>query len=452
MTRPFGPRFRQRVIAATLLTVALLAVAAGLFIIDATGGAVIARRQHLVADSARDYFVAFAHEEGLAPLARAIDRRERLGADEAFRYAVFANDGRLLGGADLLRNDQLPKPGASLVVIPTVRGDTRWEVLVQPISTGGVLVIYEDLSERGDFRRALAMGSIAALVTAAAAVVIASLWLSRLIYRRADSIAATTAAIVSGQLSARAPVAPNGDVFDRLSASINTMLDKNEELTTGLRTVTDSLAHDLRTPLTRLKGALTRALDDDIDAAARRELLGSAWDEADQALATTSALLDIARAESGLSRDLFQAVDLGVLIAGLAELFEPTLEDAGQSLTVEAPGQPLAIQAHELLLRQALGDLLFNASRYAGPGARVRIAAEATAEGARIIVADTGPGVPASERGRVVERFVRLDTARTSPGSGLGLAIAAACAKLHQGRLTLEDNDPGLRVVMDLSR
>ena len=125
MTRPFGPRFRQRVVAATLLTVALLAVAAGLFIIDATGGAVIARRQHLVAESARDYFVAFAHEEGLEPLARAIDRRERLGADEAFRYAVFANDGRLLGGADLLRNDQLPKPGASLVVIPTAGGDTR---------------------------------------------------------------------------------------------------------------------------------------------------------------------------------------------------------------------------------------------------------------------------------------------------------------------------------------
>jgi signal transduction histidine kinase len=452
VTRPFGPRFRQRVIAATLLSVALVAVAAGLFIIDATGGAVIARRQRLVAESARDYFVAFAHEEGLEPLARAIDRRERLGADEAFRYAVFANDGRLLGGAALLRNDQLPKPGATQVVIPTAEGDTRWEVLVQPISTGGTLVIYEDLSERGDFSRALAMGSVAALVTAAAAVVIASLWLSRLVYRRADSIAGTTEAIVSGQLSARAPVAPNGDVFDRLSASINTMLDKNEELTTGLRTVTDSLAHDLRTPLTRLKGALTRALDDDIDAAARRELLGSAWDEADRALATTSALLDIARAESGLSRDLFQAVDLGVLIAGLAELFEPTLEDAGQTLTVEAPERPLAIQAHDLLLRQALGDLLFNASRYAGPGARVRIAAETTPEGARIIVADTGPGVPVSERGRVVERFVRLDAARTSPGSGLGLAIAAACAKLHQGRLTLEDNDPGLRVVMDLSR
>jgi signal transduction histidine kinase len=452
VTRPFGPRFRQRVVAATLLAVALLAVAAGLFIIDATGGGVIARRQHLVAESARDYFVAFAHEEGLAPLARAIDRRERIGADEAFRYAIFANDGRLLGGADLLRNSQLPKPGASQVVIPTDQGDTRWEVLVQPISTGGTLVIYEDLSERGDFRRALAMGSIAAVVTAAAAVVIASLWLSRLVYRRADDIAGTTEAIVSGQLSARAPVAPNGDVFDRLSASINTMLDKNEELTTGLRTVTDSLAHDLRTPLTRLKGALTRALDDDLDAAARRELLGSAWDEADRALGTTSALLDIARAESGLSRDMFQAVDLGALIAGLAELFGPALEDAGQSLAVDAPGRPLTIQAHELLLRQAVGDLLFNASRYAGPGARVRIAAQATPEGARIVVADTGPGVPAAERGRVVERFVRLDAARTSPGSGLGLAIAAACAKLHQGRLTLEDNDPGLRVVMDLSR
>jgi len=452
MRGPFGPRFRPRLLAAALLSVALIAVAAGVVLIDRTGGAVIASRQRLVAQSARDYFVAFAHEEGLAPLARAIDRRERTGEDEAFRYAVFADDGTLLGGARLLRGDQLPKPGVSQVVISTENGDTRWEVLVQPISTGGLIVIYEDLSERADFRRALGIGSVVALLAASAAVLATSLWLTRLVYRRADAIARTADAIAKGQLSARAPVAPNGDVFDRLSSSINIMLDKNEELTTGLRTVTDSLAHDLRTPLTRLKGALTRALDDEIDDATRREVLGQAWDEAERTLSTTSALLDIARAESGLSRDMFQAVDLGEMVAELAELFEPTLEDAGQTLIVDVPEESLRIQAHELILRQAVGNLLFNASRYAGAGAQVRVSVRHTPDGAQLIVADTGPGVPHAERGRVVERFVRLDAARTTPGSGLGLAIAAACAKLHRGQLTLEDNRPGLRVVMDLSR
>lgn len=445
-------RFRPGVVAVVLLAVAIAAFGAGVLIIDRTGEMLIAGRQHAVAASARDYFVAFAHEEGLAPLARALDRQDRARGDEAFRYALFANDGRRIGGVDLLRFSQLPGPGVSQVTISSGEGGAPWEVLVQPIATGGTLVVYEDLHERTAFRKALGAGSFAALATALTAVLAASLWLNRLIYRRAEGIAATAAQIAEGRISARAPANPEGDVFDRLGVAINLMLDHNEELTTGLRTVTDSLAHDLRSPLTRMKGNLERALDEVADPAARLTFIARAGEEADRALATTSALLDIARAETGLSREMFAAVDLGRLVADMSELFAPTLEDAGQILELVVTDPPVIVQAHELLLRQAIGNLLFNASAYAGDGAGVRVSVEATPTLARCVVADTGPGIPQGDRSRAVERFVRLDAARTTPGSGLGLTIAAACAKLHRGQLILEDNGPGLRVILEIAR
>ena len=443
-------RLRGRTIAAVLLAVALVALGAGLFLIDQIGEAIISRRQADVAQSARDYFVAFAREEGLSPLARALDLRERTGNHDVFRYALFSDSGALIGGARLTALDRLPSHGQGRIGIGTSNSDSQWQVLVQHLQTGGTLVVYEDLADRSAFRQALVQGGAFALLAALGAVLTASLWLNQLIYRRALAIERTASNIASGDLSARAPSEANGDVFDKLGNAINIMLDRNEELLIGLRTVTDSLAHDLRSPLSRLKSALATALDPDVRDSVRDEAIGSAWDEADIALSTTSALLDIARAETGLSRELFQTIDLVKLVTDIAELFEPVLEDASQSLQVRNSSSALYITGHELLLRQAVGNLLFNASRYAGAGAEVLICTVPTATGARLILADTGPGIPESDRGRVLERFVRLDSARTSHGSGLGLAIAAACAKLHGGTLILEDNDPGLRVIMTL--
>jgi len=344
----------------------------------------------------------------------------------------------------------LPHPGTTRMMLPSTKGLTPYQVVVQPMSVGAVLVVYEDLSERNAFRDALAIGGGVALLTALAAVLAASFWLNHMIYRRAETIETTAARIAAGDLSARAPHHLDGDVFDRLGGSINQMLDRIEELLTGLRTVTDSLSHDLRSPLTRMKSALTRAIDPDMTDQARADAIAQACDEADQALATTSALLDIARAESGLSRDMFQPVDLRVLMLDLAELFEPVLEDAGQTLEVRPGEEALVVMGHELLIRQAVGNLLYNTTRYAGQGAAVSISLESAPQGARIIVSDNGPGIPEADWGRVRERFVRLDPARTTPGSGLGLAIAAACAKLHGGALDLGDNHPGLRVAMTL--
>ena len=256
--------------------------------------------------------------------------------------------------------------------------------------------------------------------------------------------------IAAGDLSARAPIAGAHDVFDELAGAVNAMLARIEELMTGMRTVTDSLSHDLRSPLTRLRGSLNRALEEDLPDDQRLALIAEAQGQCEQVLATFGALLDIARAETGLSRDLMAPVDLTEMVRDLGELFEPVIEDAGQVLSVQAPETPVTLIGHELILRQALGNLLHNAARYAGDGARVTLSLEPDETEIRLIVADTGPGVPADQRGRVVERFVRLDETRSTTGSGLGLAIAVACAKLHGGRLDLEDNHPGLRVVLRL--
>ncbi len=325
-------------------------------------------------------------------------------------------------------------------------------MLVQPLAGGARLVIYEDLGERIAFRRAIVFASGVSLLVALAAVTAASLWLNGLLLLRARGIADAADRIAAGDLSARAPEGQGRDVFDRLAQSLNAMLGRIEELMTGLRTVTDSLAHDLRSPLTRMKGALARALEPGISDTARLDAVEQAHAEADQALAAFTALIDIARAESGVSREAMTQVDLAALLADIAELFEPVFEDEGQVLKLSPPQAPVMALAHEPLLRQALGNLLHNALRHAGAGATVTLSLEASGGLARLIVADTGPGVPEDQRGRVQERFVRLDEARGAPGSGLGLAIAAACAKLHQGRLVLEDNRPGLRAILELKQ
>lgn len=448
---PVRSRLRPGALILVMLLVAISALAVGLLMIDRIGEKIIAERQQAVATAARDYFVAFAHEEGLAPLARALDLRERTDPGGAFRYALYAEDGRLLGGARLLDADRLPSSGAAKLRILTEGRNSPWRVLVQPLSLGGTLVVYEDIGERIAFQRALLASGGVALLAGVGLVLLAALWLNRLLLSRMETLAATAGRIAEGDLSARTEIHPKGDVFDRLGEAMNGMLDRIEELMTGMRTVTDSLAHDLRSPLTRMRADLARAMEPGVDERTRLDSIELAHAEADRSLATLSALMDIARAEAGLSREMMAPVDLSALVGEIGELFAPMIEDAEQTLMTSTPSEPVVVNAHELILRQALGNLLHNAALYAGPGAVIRLILERAPGRVRIVVADSGPGIPAEHRGRVRERFVRLDSARSAPGGGLGLAIAAACAKLHGGSLELEDAAPGLRVVIDLA-
>lgn len=450
--RLWRPALNRASLTAILAIVTVAALAMGLIVVDRAGEEIIAHRQRLVAETARDYFVAFASQEGLQPLAQALDRHAKV-AEGAFRYAVFDPQGHLLGGSNLYPGDELPGVGFNVVEVEQDGVKRPYEVLVQPMAVGGILAIFEDLEDRVAFREAMLTATAAALLTGMAVTIAASLFIWNMLLARAQGVARAAEAIAEGDLSARAPVGDQGDVFDHLGAAINTMLSRIEELLTGLRTITDSLAHDLRSPLTRLRGALARALEADVSPAERTDAMEQAHREAEQVLATFSALIDIARAEAGLSREAMAPVDVRAMLADMAELFAPAFEDQGQLLITNAGagGEPLMVRGHEVLLRQAIGNLLHNANRYAGRGAKVTLDVLETLDGeVQLIVADNGPGVPESQRGRVQERFVRLDDARSTPGSGLGLAIAAACAKLHNGRLLLEDNHPGLRCVLVL--
>ncbi|MBI1405568.1 MAG: HAMP domain-containing protein [Caulobacter sp.] len=445
MTDRFRISARPGLLAAVLGVCIAVLLTVSMTIVDLAGEAQIVRRQRLVAGTARDYFVAFAHEEGLAAMARALDRRDRLEAG-AFTFAVFDDAGRLIGGDTIMPFRQLPGPGFSTLAA----AGRSYEVLVQPMATSGTLAIFEDLADRQSFRNAVLGAVFAALLVSLLAVGAASIWLQRLLVRRARGIAVAAERIAGGDLSARAPAVPGGDVFDDLGRSVNAMLARIEELLGDLRLVTDSLAHDLRLPLARLRAALAQAADPALPESERLAQIERADLGADQILATLSSLLDIARAESGLSRESIAPLDLRPLVEEIVELFTPMIEDAGQTLTLTLPDGPTVIPVHALLLRQALGNLLHNASRYGGQGAAITVGLGATPTGAAITVADDGPGVAAGDRERVLHRFVRLDESRTLQGSGLGLAIVAACAKLHGGTVRLEDAAPGLRVVLEL--
>ena len=226
----------------------------------------------------------------------------------------------------------------------------------------------------------------------------------------------------------------------------------------GAGAIARSLANQLGWSLwdRELCAEIAKRFNTDADTIASREerldAIEAAHDEVDHTLATLSALLDIARAETGLSREMMRPVDVGALVEEVSEFFAPVIEDAGQTLSFTPPALPVIARAHEALLRQAIGNLLHNASQYAGAGAEVRLNVAEAGASVSIVVADTGAGVPADQIGRVQERFVRLDPARAGGGSGLGLAIVAACAKLHGGTLRLEDNAPGLRAVLDIQR
>jgi signal transduction histidine kinase len=427
-----------------MLMAAAVALVAALVVVDRIGERIIEEESHAAVSAEQSYLSALSREEGLQALVDTLNKRDRLQGG-GFRYSLTDAHGAPLAGAPVIGADPGDNGAWKVREVREHGRVTRWQVVATALPSGQRLLVAQNLDLRRAFRTAVLRSTALAIALAAGASVAVGMAFNTLLLARAKSIADTTAKIASGDLQARVETHTPGDVFDRLGTSINLMLSRIEELMTGLRTVTDSLAHDLRTPLTRLKGSLSRAMAPGLDEEARIAAIEQAHAEADRTLATFSALLDIAQAEAGLSRETMARVDMVTLVADLAELFGPMLEDAGQTLELVLPYRPVRLRGHELLLRQAVGNLLHNASRYGGPGASIVLSLEVAGPLVRVAVGDDGPGIPIQDRERVQGRFVQLDNARSRGGSGLGLAIVAACAKLHDGELTLEDNEPGLR-------
>ena len=317
------------------------------------------------------------------------------------------------------------------------------------------LLVGRDLSEtdrfRGVIRSAIGWSILLVLVMAVAGGV----FVARRVLGRIDAMTATTRSIMAGDFSGRLAVSGTNDELDRLAQNLNAMLDRIAELMAGLREVSDNIAHDLKTPLTRLRNAAEEALRTATDTEEYRLTLENVIDEADQLIRTFNALLMIARAESGNATEGMAAFDAADVARDVAELYEPLAEEAHVTMHVTLP-EKLPLYGSRELIGQALANLLDNAIKYAArdesvpENAEISIGAVATGTGIELSVSDNGPGIPEADRARVVERFVRLEGSRSRPGSGLGLSLASAVARLHGGTLRLEDHAPGLRVVLAL--
>ena len=275
--------------------------------------------------------------------------------------------------------------------------------------------------------------------------------LSRNFLRRIDGITASVRSIRAGRLARRVPVEGSGDELDRLAEALNDMLDQIERLMQGMREVSSNIAHDLKTPLTRLKAQAEDALRAG-DEGQRRAALESTIAQADELLRTFNSLLLIARAEAGQARAGFSEVDVAEVAREIAELYEPLVEEQGGRFALDVPARA-RITGDRQLIAQALVNLLDNALKYGRHPERepeISVSVRPGKDVVDLVVADNGPGVPEEMRDKVKERFVRMDKARSKPGSGLGLSLVASIARLHGGELVLEDNNPGLRAVLRL--
>jgi signal transduction histidine kinase len=375
------------------------------------------------------YLVTTPLGETLAGNISGIDQE---GLLDAGRYQLFY---RVLEDGDV-------KPHRALVDTIVLPGGFR-------------LLVGRDLSEtdrfRGVIRSAIGWSILLVLVMAVAGGV----FVARRVLGRIDAMTATTRSIMAGDFSGRLAVSGTNDELDRLAQNLNAMLDRIAELMAGLREVSDNIAHDLKTPLTRLRNAAEEALRTATDTEEYRLTLENVIDEADQLIRTFNALLMIARAESGNATEGMAAFDAADVARDVAELYEPLAEEAHVTMHVTLP-EKLPLYGSRELIGQALANLLDNAIKYAAreesvsEKAEISIGAVATGTGIELSVSDNGPGIPEADRARVVERFVRLEGSRSRPGSGLGLSLASAVARLHGGTLRLEDHAPGLRVVLAL--
>ncbi len=398
---------------------------------------------------------------GIRRLQAIIERRSR--QPDAFLFLLQGSAGETLAG-NVAALNAVPATAADVVEttyqrIEEVEGQTQTTVRpalvrVLPLPGGQRLLLGRDLEERERLNAVLGQAIrilIGALLLFGG---LGTFVVARRALARMDAMTATSQQIMAGDLSGRLPVSGSGDEIDRLAISLNAMLERIGGLMQGMKEVSDNIAHDLKTPLTRLRNSAEQALRRDANKEDYRAALERTIEESDGLIRTFNALLMIARAEAGSGADAFQPVDLSRLLADFAEMYEPSAEEAGVVLT-STIASDLPVYGSRELLGQLIANLLDNALKYgapvtAGSQARIAVTAQKDDQTVRVVVADNGAGILPEDRTRVLERFTRLDSSRNKPGSGLGLSMVSAVTHLHNGRLMLEDNAPGLKIVLEL--
>jgi signal transduction histidine kinase len=308
-----------------------------------------------------------------------------------------------------------------------------------------------DIEDHRVLRRILRQGLGASLFWLALVGTLGGLFVANRMLERVDAMSASARRIMGGDLDQRLDTTGAGDELDRLAENLNAMLARIGELMTGLSEVSDNIAHDLKTPLTRLRNRAEEAARANTGPEETRAALSAIIEESDALIRVFDALLTIARAEAGYSSENMSEVDAGKIAADIVELYEPVAEEQG-ALFQSSLEEGLMVRGNRELLGRMLVNLVDNALKYGAGDDKpsVLVTARRVGGSIEICVADRGPGVPPQDRERVIDRFVRLENSRSRPGSGLGLSLAAAVARLHHGSLRLEDNTPGLRAVVSL--
>lgn len=365
-----------------------------------------------------------------------------LSADpELWGPLLAAPDGTQLF-ADARLGDILPTAGAG--------ASDPVRVLAVSLPAGPVLLVGRDLVDQHELLdHALRVALLATAVIIVLAVAGgAAMGLG--VLRRIDAVSRTAGSIMDGDLGRRIPRPGRGDEFDELALRLNAMLERIEALMAAMRQVSANVAHDLRGPLSRLRTRLELALIEQRDPESLREAIEQAIDELDGLVRLFNALLSIAQAEAGGTDQQWGDQDLSSLGSEVAELYGAAVEDKGLSLDTKLePG--VMVRGNRQLLAQALSNLMDNAVKYTPEGGRIELQVSGAQQRAVLAVQDSGPGIPRSERERVLERFVRLDAARSEPGNGLGLSLVRAVARAHGADLRLEGAEPGLRVSLAFS-
>lgn len=382
---------------------------------------------------------------GLVLLIRARVRdNERIGAV----YALADPTGEILAG-NIASFPPVQAGDDGFLEFPVARNGHRSAIRLRlyALPGGFRLLVGRDAEERIELRKLINETLLTSLALTTLLAIAGGWLLRRMVLRRVDAIRRTTEAIVAGNMSQRLAHRDTPDEFDLLAETINDMLNRIERLMDGVRDVSNAIAHDLRTPLARIRARLEEMSRAIVPSEANASPFDPVLDDIDELLRTFNALLRIAEVDAGVRRKTFETINLATVIEDVADLYRAVAEEDGVELILEPPPE-IRLRGDGQLLAQAIGNLIDNAIKYAKDGKVVTV--NMAREGAHIAitVADRGPGIPVPERGRVTERFYRGERSRSRPGSGLGLSLVAAVARQHGGRLELRGNDPGLRAVL----
>lgn len=448
-----SPTFRVALLYGTVFAVTSAALV--IFIYDATVGSLSREIDSTLSAQVSGLADVYARD-GLGGLVQVLHDRVGAPSDRQAIYLLEDEFGHVLVG-NLTGWPGVPRAHATSVEfeVDALNYDVAERHVVRArmfrVAGGQWLLVGRDIQQLVEFERRALSALGWALAATLGIGIPGGLLLSRSLLRRVETINSISRRIAEGHLSQRLPVRTPGDEIDRLAVHLNDMLNRIEQLMLGMRTVTDSIAHDLRAPLTRLKGRVELALAGPPDAERYRSALTHALRETDRLVTMFEALISIAQAESGALATEFERLDLSELAVELCDLYTPAAEDAGQTLACNSRG-PVVVWGKPQLLAQTLANLIDNAVNYSGRGSHIVVDVSSSAEYAELSVADTGPGIDAADRDRALERFSRLASSEGVHGSGLGLSLAAAVARLHRGTLALSDNSPGLRVTVRLPR